>query len=117
VRATAAKWPYAAVDDTAGGWWPPEGRLVAPPCQCADRGCPCRGRCCRRATTTLFRTDTDDRTGTPLCDGCAADAWESGLYNDEGGDRQGQPLSPLRGEEVGLPTNHRTGATHYPHNG
>jgi hypothetical protein len=73
---------YAAPDDAAGGWWPPAGRLLAPPCQCADRACPCRGRCCRRATTTLFRVDMEDRTGTPFCDGCAADAWESGLFSD-----------------------------------
>lgn len=55
-------------------------------CQCGDPGCPMhddQGGCNRVATDRLYRTDMDDETGTPMCEGCADDAFESGLFSDE----------------------------------
>lgn len=52
-------------------------------CQCCDPGCPVHqgsGRCTAPATTVLFRVDMEDVTGTPMCDECAADGLESGLF-------------------------------------
>jgi hypothetical protein len=79
------------------GW--PCGRLaVGERCLCADRGCPaCHGlhgngfratpgvsvklaRLSLPATYTLQRVDMPDVTGTPMCDDCATDALESGLF-------------------------------------
>ncbi len=52
-------------------------------CGCADPGCPwCKGRCTRKAATTLYRVDMEDATGTPMCSRCAADAMESGVFTD-----------------------------------
>ena len=54
-------------------------------CQCADPGCPVhdgRSRCNRNATTTMYRIEVEDETGTPMCDGCALDASESGVFAD-----------------------------------
>jgi hypothetical protein len=60
-------------------------------CECADPGCPCcHGSCYRKATFILYRmdhprsgvVDTEDETGTPMCPGCADDAWDSGLFTD-----------------------------------
>lgn len=62
------------------------------PCQCADPACPvCSGKCHNHATETLYRVDMADETGTALCEACASDAYDSGLfnsetYNDESGD-------------------------------
>lgn len=52
-------------------------------CMCADKGCPehpGRDECVLVATTTLFRVDMEDETGTPMCDPCADDALGSGLF-------------------------------------
>lgn len=57
-----------------------------PACQCCDPGCPshpgesrCPDPC---ATTTLYRIDMEDRTGTDMCRACADDAMQSGLFNE-----------------------------------
>jgi hypothetical protein len=53
-------------------------------CECADPACPCcHGSCDRKATYILYRTDTEDTTGTPMCQGCADDAFDSGLFTSE----------------------------------
>ena len=51
-------------------------------CQCSDGGCPVhKGRNCKRvAETTVFRVDMEDVDGTPMCDGCASDALDSGVF-------------------------------------
>ena len=55
-----------------------------PYCQCSDPGCPaCRGKCLRKAITCVNRIDMEDRTGTPMCNKCATDALESGLFIDK----------------------------------
>jgi hypothetical protein len=54
---------------------------MAQRCECADGGCPCcHGNCEREATVVLYRADMEDATGTPLCEGCADDAMDSGLF-------------------------------------
>ncbi len=55
-------------------------------CECGDPGCPVhKGEqvCNLNATTQLFRIDMEDQTGTLMCDRCADDASESGLFTDE----------------------------------
>lgn len=53
-------------------------------CECTDPGCGhCEGRCEKRGTTTLYRVDMDDYSGTLMCRGCTDDAWESGLFTDD----------------------------------
>lgn len=50
-------------------------------CECSDPGCPvCKGECKNTATQCLVRVDMEDQTGTLMCDGCADDAFESGLF-------------------------------------
>jgi hypothetical protein len=54
-------------------------------CQCSDRGCPVHpgiSLCIRPASTTLFRIDMEDQTGTAFCDACAEDAMNSGLFSE-----------------------------------
>ena len=51
-------------------------------CECSDPGCPCCGDCQDDADCVLYRIDMEDETGTPMCDRCADDAYESGLYAD-----------------------------------
>lgn len=53
-------------------------------CLCADPGCPAHihRACSDRAAETLYRADMTDLTGTPMCEPCAADAYESGLFTD-----------------------------------
>jgi hypothetical protein len=55
-------------------------------CECADVGCPvCNGEGCDQpATTTLYRTDIEDTTGTEFCDGCGEDAYSVGLFRTGG---------------------------------
>jgi len=54
-------------------------------CQDADPECPvCHGHCQNPATTTLYRVDMEDATGTPMCEACANDAMESGVFATEG---------------------------------
>jgi len=54
----------------------------AKPCGCIDRSCPAHPNvvCAMPATTTIYRVDMDDDDGTHMCDDCAADAIESGLF-------------------------------------
>ena len=53
-------------------------------CECSDCQCGhCAGRCVETADYTLYRVDMADYTGTAFCEGCAADAIESGLYSEE----------------------------------
>ncbi len=54
-------------------------------CGCTDSGCPAHHGCpdCRReATARVYRIDMTDETGTPMCEDCAADALESGVFTD-----------------------------------
>ncbi len=50
------------------------------PCECSDPGCPCMGKCTLYGNTTLYRVDMIDKTGTPMCDRCADDALDSGVF-------------------------------------
>lgn len=53
-------------------------------CECADPACPvCRGRCRTQAELLLFRIDMTDLTGTAMCDPCADDALDSGLFRED----------------------------------
>ena len=55
-------------------------------CQCMDPGCPAHknvSNCKRGAIHTVYRIDMADRTGTMLCDDCAANCFDSGLFSDE----------------------------------
>ena len=53
-------------------------------CGCSDPGCSCcSGECHRVADSILYRVDMDDATGTPMCEGCARDATDSGLFRRE----------------------------------
>lgn len=52
-------------------------------CECSDPGCPAhegKSECTRIATTTVYRIDMDDRTGTRMCRECAEDAMESSVF-------------------------------------
>ena len=53
-------------------------------CQCSDLGCPThsgKSTCTNHGTTTLYRVDTTDETGTLMCEACASDAFSSGLFS------------------------------------
>jgi hypothetical protein len=66
--------------------WPSNSPANTPSmnCQCSDPGCPvCHGHCNTKATDCLMRCDMDDRTGTPMCEQCASDALDSGLFRSE----------------------------------
>lgn len=55
-------------------------------CECSDPGCPVhRGKseCHLRAKYNVFRIDTEDKTGTFMCQGCMEDAMDSGVFSDE----------------------------------
>jgi hypothetical protein len=60
-------------------------------CECSDPGCPvCHGKCRRKVYVTLYRVDMEDVTGTDMCQGCADDAMDAGVFStdspaDEGG--------------------------------
>lgn len=52
-------------------------------CECSDPGCPvCHGSCMNKGTDQLHRVDMEDKTGTLMCEGCAADAHEAGVFRD-----------------------------------
>lgn len=54
-------------------------------CECSDPGCPmCHGKCGHDADCIAFRSDMEDRTGTPMCDDCAEDALQSGVFYTRG---------------------------------
>lgn len=59
-------------------------RVKVPPphyCECGDPGCPvCHGHCRQRAVTTVYRSDMEDETGTDVCEGCAEDCLDSGVF-------------------------------------
>ena len=51
-------------------------------CQCSDPMCPvCSGKCAQVATQMLCRVDMSDAYDLPMCDGCADDALESGVFD------------------------------------
>jgi len=54
-------------------------------CECVDPGCPVHihGHCVAPGKTILYRVDMVDRTGTVMCDPCAGDALESGLFRED----------------------------------
>lgn len=53
-------------------------------CQCSDPGCPhCQGSCRADAVTVVFRIDMRDRIGHPMCDKCADDCVESGVFRTD----------------------------------
>jgi len=60
----------------------PRVKIPAPHfCECGDPGCPiCHGKCRKPARTTVYRSDMEDETGTPMCEGCATDCMDSGLF-------------------------------------
>lgn len=52
-------------------------------CECHDKGCPAHqgaDECNSTSRITLYRIDMEDHTGTPMCDYCADDAFESGVF-------------------------------------
>lgn len=54
-------------------------------CECSDPGCAIAidhggKQCTHLAATILYRVDMEDVTGTALCESCADDAMESGLF-------------------------------------
>lgn len=54
-------------------------------CECADKGCvahPNVNVCGQHGTSTLYRVDMYDKTGTRFCAACADDAFETGLFRD-----------------------------------
>ena len=54
-------------------------------CRCADPGCPVHmgaSDCLFDASARLYRVDTEDHSGTPMCEACAADAMRSGLFTE-----------------------------------
>jgi hypothetical protein len=53
-------------------------------CECSDSGCPVKhgSKGCRKtAAYIVYRVDMADETGTPMCQKCAEDAMDSGLFN------------------------------------
>lgn len=52
-------------------------------CECTDAKCPSRHDtyCYKDATTIVYRLDMDDETGTAMCDHCAEDALNSGVFS------------------------------------
>ena len=53
-------------------------------CECADPGCPIHPGCpcdCG-ATTIVYRIDMDDTAGTAMCERCAEDALDSGVFSE-----------------------------------
>ena len=55
-------------------------------CECFDSGCPVHphiSTCGKKATVTVFRVDMEDNCGTIMCDECASDALNSGVFTTE----------------------------------
>lgn len=67
-----------------------------PVCECVDPGCPhCAGNCEDRGTIRVYRVDMEDESGSLLCEKCADDCFESGLFttkDDYGDDEPEEPL-------------------------
>ena len=58
-------------------------------CECADPGCTVhKGHsfCREFSVTVLCRVDMYDETGTAMCEGCSDDAYDSGLFYQQGVD-------------------------------
>lgn len=56
-------------------------KMKTPKCECDDTSCPCcRGKCKRFAARVVHRLDVHDEEGTPMCEGCASDAKNSGIF-------------------------------------
>lgn len=59
-------------------------------CYCTDPGCPVhkgRSACYHKGEITVYRDDMQDETGTPMCEDCAADALESGVFSTRDADQ------------------------------
>jgi hypothetical protein len=57
--------------------------LAGVKCECAEPQCVAHrlhSSCNQPATDFLFRVDMTDETGTAMCEACATDAFESGLF-------------------------------------
>lgn len=53
-------------------------------CMDADPNCPvCHGQCQNKATIKLYRIDMEDNYGTPMCENCSNDAFESGVFSNK----------------------------------
>lgn len=55
-------------------------------CECSDPMCPHPGMpkaCTRISNTKVYRVDMEDREGTLMCEVCASDAMESGVFSYE----------------------------------
>lgn len=55
-------------------------------CHCFDPGCAWHlgtDHCQSPAAVRLYRIDMDDFEGVPMCEDCAQDALESGLFTDD----------------------------------
>ena len=60
-------------------------------CECFDPGCPCveTGKGTHLPAghnglvQILYRVDMDDKTGTAMCETCADDAFDTGLFSYE----------------------------------
>jgi hypothetical protein len=64
-------------------WFSEEGNMIL--CECTDSGCPIHkgiAECHVQADVTLFRVDMDMEDDTPVivCNGCAEDMVDSGLF-------------------------------------
>lgn len=66
-------------------------------CECSDPKYPvhtddssrstCKASECQQVgTSTLYRVDMEDKTGTVMCEGCADDAMESGVFTTDTSD-------------------------------
>lgn len=52
-------------------------------CECTDPGCPVhkgKSDCRNYARTIVYRVDMNDETGTAMCNRCADDAMDSGVF-------------------------------------
>jgi len=52
-------------------------------CECSDPGCSehqGREKCPGSAVVTVFRSDMVDELGTEMCEACAEDALDSGVF-------------------------------------
>lgn len=62
-------------------------------CQCGDSDCrehKGSSTCENEAAHIMYRIDMEDRNGTPMCEECASDAFESGLFESD--ESEGQEL-------------------------
>lgn len=59
-------------------------------CKCSDPGCPehpGKSKCIKKATHALLRIDLGGMVD--MCEGCASDALESGVFAGDAGDAEG----------------------------